>query len=322
MHFEGDSRLSDMVVLDPGWLADRMTDLISFKQNWPDGIVNMAQLDVIWKQYEPSRREDILAILERFEVVFLKRSRRKVVAGYAGRKAIQSITVPSLLPLTVDLATVSASLMPAAGVLLHKRVYTLKWMPIGGMARLVARFQAHREFDVTCRWRFGLSFSTIAGQKGLLVCSADYAANNFKLEVVACDGKLASVTSADTQQKTLIHEMVTVVDAWVLDLYAHPSVKRSVVCSNCMSSAPAQEPGVFQYEVLMSLFMEGKTKITCQTCSSAIPVSVLAPDLTFSHLPVLANVTVGEFLGRGGFANVYRGKVILWMKFFCCLLAT
>ena len=110
--------LANTVVLDPAWLAARMTDLISFKQNWQNGVVDMARLCIIWKQYDQARRDEILSLLERFHVVFFKRSRGKKGIVEAGE-----VIVPCLLPEAIDLSSVSRGLRPEAGLLLRRESF-------------------------------------------------------------------------------------------------------------------------------------------------------------------------------------------------------
>ena len=69
MHFD-EEKLRELVVVDPQFLAKRMSDIVSFKYNWEDGIVLRSLLNVVWKEYTEQRKNQIIFLLERFEVLF------------------------------------------------------------------------------------------------------------------------------------------------------------------------------------------------------------------------------------------------------------
>jgi GTPase SAR1 family protein len=155
-------QLSDTVVLDPGWLAARMSDIISFKQSWSGGVVDRARLQIVWKQYDQRRQDEMLSLLERFQVVFFTRGRNVTDPAL--------IIVPSLLPESVDLSVVAKGLTPALALMLRRRIYNFNWIPLGFSARLVALFHNVRHFKVSERWRRGLVLSNASDptERGLL----------------------------------------------------------------------------------------------------------------------------------------------------------
>ncbi len=311
---------SQTVVLNAGWLAARMADLISFKQNWPSGVVDMARLSIVWKQYDQEQRDEILALLERFQVVFFKRSRQKGPGtAFAPRfgQGPQEVVVPCLLPEAIDLSVVSQGLKPELNTLLRKRVYVFKWIPLGFSARLVSLFHSHKEFRVTDLWRHGLLLTSAVSAKhrGMIECQSNYKENTFRLVVTttAADQEDAvlhhSPVIGAVQRKTLIHEMVSVVDALMRDFCSHSPVEREVMCSSCMKTRPEVAPGGFRFEVLVQLFTSNKTRAACGVCYELVPIALLAPDITFSFLPVVESLTLGPLIGRGGFGLVYRGTL-------------
>ncbi len=132
-----------------------------------------------------------------------------------------------------------------------------------------------------------------------------------------------------TQRKTLLHEMISVVESLVKDFCSHSPVEREAVCPNCMKSQPSgpfgrkektspfsfkpSPPpfvlslGMFSLETLVQLFTSNKSRASCGVCNELIPVALVAPDITFSFLPVVENLTLDALIGRGGFGLVYRG---------------
>ncbi len=233
---------------------------------------------------------------------------------------LRRLTVPCLLPQNVKLAEASVGLTPSLGVQLYKRVYTFRWMPLGAMARLIVRFQAYRDYKLERVWRQGLVLRSKSGRRGLVNCTVDYNQDLFQLTLVASEGGLAAALRSTEQssesvppmqrlRRSMIHEMVLVVDGWIQDSFAQADTKREIVCSRCLATAPDSAPGLFPFEALTLMLVNGEESVACSVCRAAVKVAELAPDLTFSALPILTDVTVGEFLGRGGFANVYRGTL-------------
>lgn len=319
IHFgRGDARVERMVVLDPAWLASRMSDLISFKQNWPNGVVDMARLRIIWKQFDDQRKEEILSVLERFQVVFVKRARKKTASRLGGEGRSNSITgdfpitkviVPCLLPESIDLSVAARGLRPEQGLLLHKRMLSFKWIPLGFAARLISIFRSHREYKMTEQWRTGVILATKSGERGIVECESDYKQNTFKLFITtsASRNEEGRRKRSLDPKKALMHELVSIVDGLVRDICSDASVKRDVVCSLCMQNKPESTPVLFPFEILVQLFTSNKQSIVCSGCGNSVPISLIAPDITFSFLPIIDHVDLGSRLGRGGFAAVYRG---------------
>ena len=346
IYFGGrDASSSNAVILDPGWLAARMTDLISFKQNWQRGVVDMARLAIIWKQFDQSLQDSILGILEKFHVVFFKRSRLK-----GSVQSPTEVVVPSLLPEFVDMASVSVGLCPVPGLLLRRRTYSFKWIPLGFAARLISLFHSHAEFRVEEQWRNGLVLCSalMPACRSIITCEANYKKNTFQLHVTCTaeeesevgigrlnrksrklsdeisesenaaedDDEDDSDTTVDGTtpvsaylRRTLMHEVVSVIDGLMRDFCSHSPAELDVVCSYCMRDSPTATPGTFRFDVLVQLFTTNKDRIPCATCFELLPIPLLAPDITFSFLPLVKNLTMGPLLGRGGFGSVYKGTL-------------
>ena len=70
-HDRAGSELSQQVVLDPKYLVDAMSSIVSFvTQGWVrDGLVAISLLHHVWRQYSYTEREALLQILQRFEIL-------------------------------------------------------------------------------------------------------------------------------------------------------------------------------------------------------------------------------------------------------------
>lgn len=68
---EKNSELSDLVILDPQWIVDLMSSIITMKHSYAkDGILLVENLPHIWKQYPSEEYGYLLKLLEKFEIAF------------------------------------------------------------------------------------------------------------------------------------------------------------------------------------------------------------------------------------------------------------
>ncbi len=63
-----------------------MSDVISFKNNWKNGVVPLNQLDIVWKKYPKNVREKLILLFDKFEIAFKFYQKE------------DCIMIPSLLP--------------------------------------------------------------------------------------------------------------------------------------------------------------------------------------------------------------------------------
>ena len=70
-HLVHHERVPDTVVLDPQWFADRLSSLLSFKQDWlVDGILTHEDLERAWESMDDKTRADILHLFRHFKICF------------------------------------------------------------------------------------------------------------------------------------------------------------------------------------------------------------------------------------------------------------
>ena len=67
IYFGDNPFLRDIVVLSPQFLADRMSDLITFKVQFRSGMVEPKAIEKIWQKFDQKTREFLLSLLEKFE---------------------------------------------------------------------------------------------------------------------------------------------------------------------------------------------------------------------------------------------------------------
>lgn len=73
VHFEGDKKLEDIVILSPQWLTRCMATILTTKHRAvrQDGILTHQMLKQLWRapEYPESLHQHLRAIMERFEVM-------------------------------------------------------------------------------------------------------------------------------------------------------------------------------------------------------------------------------------------------------------
>jgi len=72
MHFDDKTAgLRDLVILDPLWIANLLSSIITLKHSYgKDGIIMASSLPLIWKEYPQSEFKWMLNLLDKFEITF------------------------------------------------------------------------------------------------------------------------------------------------------------------------------------------------------------------------------------------------------------
>ena len=65
------------------------------------------------------------------------------------------------------------------------------------------------------------------------------------------------------------------------------------------------QPHEFTDDVLIEAFTKGSPLVTCPD-GHKCPISDIAPDISFSHLPIVTDVQIDSLLAKGGFGKVYK----------------
>lgn len=91
--------LSDLVILDPHWIVNLLSSIITLKHSYAkDGIIMASVLPQIWKEYPPSEYNWLLKLLEKFEITF------RIVASATTGETTQDMRERWVRTLMEDLA--------------------------------------------------------------------------------------------------------------------------------------------------------------------------------------------------------------------------
>ncbi|GAM17642.1 hypothetical protein SAMD00019534_008170 [Acytostelium subglobosum LB1] len=320
LHYNTPS-LKHLVVLDPQWLADVMSSLITFSHNWiKKGILVHNELTSIWGgRYDPSLWPVLLKILEKFEVAYELPGRVEV----EGRSLI-----PSLLPEEPELEIlkiIEREWMPTADLVETKqnvhffgRDYNFEFMPLGFFSRLLLRILHISGIIVKTYWRNGILLDIIntASQKQQALVTFKKrknfgSADSYKLTI-----EVRSFNNADQDSSAahFLQQLIFTVDSLLNNFYLNlPNVGRLLPCNHCIENNPRSEPFFFDFSSCISALQEGKPNLYCRNDPNVpVPVSRVAPDLVANKVPVLKDneVEYEKQIGKGAFGLVHKGKMV------------
>jgi serine/threonine protein kinase len=261
------------VVLNPQWLADRMSDVISFKHNWQNGTIGRNVLEFVWKKQgvEHDTQERLLKTFVRLGIFFER-------PGSDGGEFI----APSMLPLNCGES--AAVFVPECG-----RDYQMNTIPAGLFGRLQVRIVSEPAVVVHSIWRNGIS-----------ICRKE-------------EFGLVSLEESTIRIRTghgvyLLPFLVEALETIVKSVFTRfeSSVERTIPCSHCLRLG-LRSPKMFAFKECAEALKSGILKKYCG--SDVVPLSELAPDVMMEHVPLVCGLVLGRVIGQGGFGRVFLGSM-------------
>jgi len=312
--------VDDLVVLNPQWLADLMACLITFRHSWiKDGKLRITDLSshIFAAKYPTSIHEQLVALLERFAVIYITSSLD--LAGY--------VIVPSMLPERpegekLELFQRTWPSVAPKGEVEYGREYTFPFLPLGFFEKIMVRVMHSQQVEPVLFWRTGI-VARLGNQTACLLF--DQRNVRFSLRVREPLRREMQAGSGEQRRQLLLREIVDSVETVIECFYRmEADVGRMLPCSHCLAKKEVGH-GVgagasfvekaLQGEVKMFPFkqcVEAMTESSTLTCGAdVVSVSLLAPDLAFSDIPIIASkdLELGRKLGEGGFGAVYLGAL-------------
>ena len=295
--------LKDLVILNPQWLADVMSCLITTKHTFAkDGLLPKDSIRQIFRSYPIKQHDQLIVLLENFSIINpLKRK-------FNGKECY---LVPSLLPEdrpTDEVVKYWPKIVPK-DYIQYGRVREFSFLPLGLFERMMVSVLHIEKVEPMVFWRNGLVIK-IGEQYGLL----EYQKNIFTLQFSV----RAPIGFRKTRDNVLLlRELVEIVET-IIGCY-YPRLKRSthrfVTCTHCTSLKELnaiENPFLFTEDCVVGSINSGQGALYChhiQSPSRCISVVDLAPDLAFEDLPSINEdaITIDKKLGEGGFGVVYKG---------------
>ena len=284
-----ESHLKDMVTLDPRWLIQLLSELITTKHRYiKQGIVEHADLIQIWhpSDYPLDLHRSLLQILRKFEIAFPSAEYRTEEEWQAG-----SSIVPSALPLKPDLR-VSQIFPRFETTKQYARDYRVSFVPAGFLNFLIIRLM-EQLIDVHY-WRYGISgFSnTVVGAKLLVELDAE---------------SLLRVVARGDNSMSVFLMAVDIIESFI-EHWIHLDVIKSVPCPHCFQEC-SQSPYSFPYTLCKEAALSAESYLDCRSGSS-VRLDLLVPDLSMAEVTRLNydEIEIIKEIGKGGFATVYKAN--------------
>eukprot|EP01130_Rhizamoeba_saxonica_P016297 TRINITY_DN7505_c0_g1_i1.p1 TRINITY_DN7505_c0_g1~~TRINITY_DN7505_c0_g1_i1.p1 ORF type:complete len:1687 (-),score=329.77 TRINITY_DN7505_c0_g1_i1:29-5089(-) len=302
--FKDADLMESLIILEPEWLQEIMTTIVSFKTNWKDGIIDNEKLRAFaWKGYPQEIHDQLYQILNRFDILF-------PVAGEFKDKL-------SLIPCMFDnepspgflakekLYFSSSTIGLINGVKLARieRRYEFKFLPMGFFSRIIVRILQ----DVINKslpsnyWKYGIEIN-----KGDQAALIQYFPRDCILNVVVVYTEKKKADSED-----LFPLLISVIDSTLDTLFVN-DVRRYAICPHCFKTyidiENAQE---FVYEDLVDMFTKGTTHVYCKHGNIPVHLVDIAPDVCLRHIPIVTYKIVNrKKIGEGGFGIVFKGLML------------
>lgn len=291
------NRKMGLVVLDPQFLADTFSRLLSFSNSWvKKGIVSESELKQIWTTQTPA---EIAQTLELFKLHNL---------AFPSAKGDQWI-VPSLLPRERPPEGLALPWNAGGNQRRHERVFEFHVIPVGMFGRLIARVQLWdaKDFKVVQYWGSGFQ---IAGQKEQAEVVLQEDQLSMTLRCVSSSSSSSAVAGKRSLTQLLVEECTSlfgVLFARTPDL----AVRHFVTCPHCLASRScSNEPTRFPYEECVQLVLQRAKVFNCGT--EKVSVDQLGTDLTFGYVTVLGADEVkleSKPFAAGAFGSIFRGVI-------------
>ena len=325
IHFDDRrSRLQELVILHPQWLASLMASFVSYSHRWHQaGRIARSQIAQVLRGFNPQLHESLLALLERFGI--LVRLPRK--GDYV------EILIPSLLPPKKPEGFYRSSISSGPSIerkgwsspcpptmIEHSRIFDFPFLPLGFFDRvLVGTFFLPFATDHLTAWRHGvlLCRKECPTERCLItfhLTKAEGSSSNLYTLRIRTRMEMSAFSSGSPN--ILLNELVKLVEHIVSCYFPRlqDSVRRYIPCLHCVRSKTIVEPYRFSFEDCVAALTRNEPIVFCRGFRMAertVLISHLAPDIAFRGYSVLSLSDLGdreewESIGKGGFGQVYK----------------
>ncbi|KAH3757026.1 leucine-rich repeat-containing protein [Pelomyxa schiedti] len=286
--------LADVVFMDMQWVANVMATLISFTHNFGkrDGLLRPEDLKQILKGSTTNSLE-FIELLVKFNIAHVISSNDSLLIPCLLSDACPNMEWPPQSP--NDSLT---SPMVISACSRYYRLYEFRFLPLGFMGRLITQILQSPNISMLNCWKDGLIITDKLHPQFCL----------FKYDPELCTVSLdvALFGSLEDPKASLLRICIEMIEALAECSYPRLfyCLQRRVPCNHCKALSTAS---VFKYEDIVSLYVSGQTDVKCN--GDSVTLEDLAPDITFTDIPVLKDVRIVRKLGEGGFGAVYQGML-------------
>ena len=288
-------KLKDFVILNPQFLANVMSALITLKHSFGiNGLIKKEELHQIWKEFSPEIHQTLMDLLQKFEIT------------YCIDRENQTYLVPCLLSLErPKLKRWKITPNQKFKGLLFGRLYRFSFMPMGFFGRLIVRNLEIVGFKSLGQWQNG---QLLKMKNDNILCLLRYNPSSYTLhlQIHADKGDINPIQYSNSVKalRLITENIETTIEGWY---ETTPII--SVPCSHCLINGYSQWE--FPINELMNAVSSQKVFVLCNNVRK-IRIDILAPDLAFADLKnyrVNANdIKFEKDIGEGTFGAVFKGK--------------
>ena len=294
-HFNDEhSGLNDLVILDPQFLTNVMSAVISLRSSFAkSGEILEKDLIHIWRAFDPSLHKTLMGLLERFEIAFALPSNEQ------GDRYL----IPALLPDTGKADSFSSLWGPITSqdnIYQLGRIYVFKFLPLGFFSRLFVRILHLPGVKSDFYWSTGVIVKR-DDEKAII----RYNPTEYKLTMHIRGPQDSS--SRGQLLRLLIESVETVIEGWY-----ETDVDISVPCSHCVE-AGSYSPFMFSMEECAQQVTSGNGRpfVLCRGVRK-VRIDAIAPDISFADMMTkrinFKDITLLKVCGVGAFGQVYEAK--------------
>ena len=285
----------DFVILNPQWLSQLMSSLITFKHNWvKNGLIPRINLKQhIFAAYPQEIHEQLISLLEKFSVI------------YQSKNQDDMIIVPSLLPEILDkqhIQILNSFWLKTCpdDMIEYGRSYIFPFLPLGFFEKIIVRIIHSKSIVAHIIWRSGL-YAKFNNQIAKLIYLQEK--NEFQIFIREPKNEIGF------KRELLLREITDSVDTLMECFYRMDSdIERIIPCSHCLTLGNYKDTTLFYYDSIIESITTNKP-LLCGENHEKVSVNELAPDISFSDMIVIPSdqLKIGVKLGEGGFGAVYLG---------------
>ena len=334
--------LKNLVILNPQWLADVMSCLITIKNNFViNGYIDSIHFPEIFRNYESSIQSTLILLLEQFKIIHpMNKSKNKYLVPSLLSNARPSAEIAKYYPVELP-----------SGISTLGRIFRFSQLPLGLFGRLMVSILQRPNVTGQVFWRNGIITSTNMNNNnqdatstppvqncnnnnnnviitpsspniknknvtGLLLSSkqlqtiVEYESDRYQLSIYIRYSPLDH-QMALKEWRNLLEMMKTLIDSFYPQLLAN--MKELVPCIHCLRRRRYKERVyLFTYSECDNAQTDGF--IYCQNIQSpsrCVFISQLAPDIYLADLPRLesSSLEIINLLGEGAYGKVHKAKL-------------